>query len=211
MAPVRAWLILVHRYLGIALSLLFLVWFVSGVAMIYARDMPRLTPSSRLSHLPALDLERIRLTPQQAAERADRSDSPGGFTLLTVQDRPAYRFTGPTPKTVFADTGEMMPPVGRSRERRHRRAIHGSPFGAGSLHPAAGSRRSVDHHRAAAPSAPQARRRRCRAYRTVCLGITWRGGSRDDVAQAEASRGSPRFLIGCTSRLCASTTSSGVR
>ena len=112
MAPARAWLILVHRYLGIALSLLFLVWFVSGVAMIYARDMPRLTPESRLSHLPPLELEPIRVTVGQAAERAERTQRPGRVTLLTIQDRPAYRFSAPPATTVFADTGEIMPPAG---------------------------------------------------------------------------------------------------
>ena len=112
MAPVRAWLILVHRYLGIALALLFLVWFVSGIAMIYARDMPRLTPRSRLAHLPPIDFDRIRFTASQAAARAERAERPGRTTLLSIQGRPAYRFSGPPAATVFADTGELMKPVG---------------------------------------------------------------------------------------------------
>jgi PepSY-associated TM region len=111
-APVRAWLILVHRYLGIALSLLFLVWFVSGVAMIYARDMPRLTPQSRLAHLPSIDLERVRLSAWQAAMRADHAERPGRITLLSIEGRPAYRFSAPPAATVFADTGDVMSPVG---------------------------------------------------------------------------------------------------
>lgn len=111
MAPVRAWLILIHRYLGIALSLLFLVWFVSGIAMIYARDMPGLTPQSRLARLPAIDLDRVRLTAGQAAARADRAGRPGPTMLLSVQGHPAYRFTGPPAATVFADTGDIMSPV----------------------------------------------------------------------------------------------------
>jgi len=111
-APVRAWLILVHRYLGIALALLFLVWFVSGIAMIYARDMPRLTPRSRLAHLPPIDFDRIRFTASQAAARAERAERPGRTTLLSIQGRPAYRFSGPPAATVFADTGELMKPVG---------------------------------------------------------------------------------------------------
>lgn len=112
MAPLRAWLILVHRYLGIALSLLFLVWFVSGIAMIYARDMPRLTPRSRLAHLPPIDFDQIRLTAWQAAARADRLERQGRTTLLSIQGRPAYRFSGPPAVTVFADTGEVMKPIG---------------------------------------------------------------------------------------------------
>ena len=112
MAPVRPWLILVHRYLGIALSLLFLAWFVSGIAMIYARDMPRLTPRSRLAHLPPIDFDRVRFTASQAAARVDRAERPGRTTLVSIQGRPAYRFSGPPAATVFADSGDVMKPVG---------------------------------------------------------------------------------------------------
>ena len=111
MAWFRKWLILVHRWLGIALALLFLMWFVSGIAMIYARDMPRLTPETRLARLPALDLLRVRVSAWQAAERAGLARSPVRVMLLTVQDRPAYRFGGVQPTTVFADTGELMSPA----------------------------------------------------------------------------------------------------
>ena len=66
----RKWLILSHRYLGIALSLLFVVWFVSGITMMYAGGMPALTPQLRLERLPDLDPARVRFSPSQAAERA---------------------------------------------------------------------------------------------------------------------------------------------
>ena len=103
----RAWIIFVHRYLGIALCLLFVVWFVSGIAMIYARDMPRLTPEVRLQRLAPIDLSRVRLTPAEAADKADLRASPGTLTLLTLLDRPAYRFASRR-VTVFADTGERL-------------------------------------------------------------------------------------------------------
>ena len=32
--------ILLHRYLGIPMSVIFVLWFVSGIFMIYAGDMP---------------------------------------------------------------------------------------------------------------------------------------------------------------------------
>lgn len=112
MAWFRKWLILAHRWLGIALALLFLMWFVSGIAMIYARDMPRLTPQTRLARLPDLDLSRVQITAWQAAEHAGLARRPVRVTLLTVQDRPAYRFGGVPPATVFADTGELMSPAG---------------------------------------------------------------------------------------------------
>src|SRR6185503_5741672 len=72
----------------------------------------RLTPRSRLAHLPPIDFDRIRFTASQAAARAERAERPGPTTLLSIQGRPAYRFSGPPAATVFADTGELMKPVG---------------------------------------------------------------------------------------------------
>ena len=47
-------LVYTHRWLGIAAGLLFIVWFLSGIVMMYAR-MPALDPIERLARLPALD------------------------------------------------------------------------------------------------------------------------------------------------------------
>ncbi|HYR91531.1 MAG TPA: PepSY domain-containing protein [Terriglobia bacterium] len=105
----RKSLILAHRYLGIVLSLMFVMWFVTGIGMIYSRGMPRLTPQVRLSRLSPLDLAQVRLSPSEAVEHAEL-DPPGGrVTLLTVNERPAYRFGNSA--TVFADNGEFMDEV----------------------------------------------------------------------------------------------------
>ena len=105
----QRWLILTHRYLGIPLSVLFVVWFASGIVMMYTRDMPRLTPELRLERLPELAFDRIELAPAAAARRAYLSPTPRRASLLTVMERPAYRFDG---VTVFADTGERLDEVG---------------------------------------------------------------------------------------------------
>src|SRR5438093_7011633 len=112
----RKTLILTHRCLGIPLSLLFMLWFASGIAMIYARGMPRLTPELRMERLPPLDFDRVRLTPADVARRASGSSGrrEGGSsraTLVTVMERPAFRI-GQT--TIFADTGERLGEVGRA-------------------------------------------------------------------------------------------------
>src|SRR5580765_1183977 len=109
MSRLRFWIIFVHRYLGIALSLLFVVWFISGIAMIYARDMPRLTPGVRLRHLAPIDFARVRLSAAEAAARAGLRGS-GSATLLMLTDRPAYRFGGRR-AAVFADTGDTLEAV----------------------------------------------------------------------------------------------------
>ena len=103
----RKWLILSHRYAGIVLSLVVVMWFVTGITMMYAGGMPRLTPEMRLEKLPNLDLARVQLTPAQAAE-AGLIDSPGRAVLLSVMGRPAYRFGAGETTTVFADTGDVL-------------------------------------------------------------------------------------------------------
>jgi len=107
-AFIRKSLILIHRYLGIILSLLFLVWFISGIAMVYTRGMPDLASQDRIEKLPALDSETIFLTPVQALAKAKLSAPPTVAQLLTILNRPAYRFAGESVVTVFADTGELL-------------------------------------------------------------------------------------------------------
>jgi hypothetical protein len=116
MASLRKWLIVSHRWLGIALSLLFVVWFASGIVMIYAGGMPRLAADVRLEHLAPLDLTRVALGPAQAAERAEL-DAFGRTTLLTVMGRPAYRFGGRGATTVFADTGAVLDEISLDESR----------------------------------------------------------------------------------------------
>ena len=103
----RRALILTHRYLGIPLSVLFVLWFVTGIAMIYVGGMPTLSAQARLERLPELALDRVRLTPAEAAAQA--ASGFGRGVLTTVLDRPAYRFASAYGTAiVFADTGEPL-------------------------------------------------------------------------------------------------------
>jgi len=61
-------LIYLHRWMGIVLGLVFVVWFISGVAMMYV-GMPRLSVAERLGHVSPLDLSTARVSPAEAAER----------------------------------------------------------------------------------------------------------------------------------------------
>src|SRR2546427_5576252 len=112
-SQVRKWLILTHRYLGVVLCSFFMMWFVSGIAMIYARGMPGFTPDTRLDHLTELNMGAVKLTPSEAAGKAELDRAPARAILLMIMDRPAYRFTSRGTVTVFADTGELLPEIGR--------------------------------------------------------------------------------------------------
>ena len=115
MIQFRKWLILIHRYLGIALSLLFVMWFVSGIAMIFARGMPNLTPDVRLQRLRALDFAAIKVSPSEAAGKAQLDRAPARAALLTIMDRPAYQFSSRGTITVFADNGAVLEEVGQAQ------------------------------------------------------------------------------------------------
>ena len=90
------WLIRLHRWLGLALGLLFVVWFGSGIVMMYAQ-MPVLDESDRIEALPELELERIALTPAAALARAGLRDAPERIRLHMLGGRPASSFSATVP------------------------------------------------------------------------------------------------------------------
>lgn len=101
----QRFLLLSHRYLGIAISLILVLWFASGFTIIYTGGMPALSESERLSHQPVLELARVQIAPQQARQISNSDAVP---TLLMIMGRPAYQFSGRRFATVFADNGEVL-------------------------------------------------------------------------------------------------------
>ena len=104
-------LILLHRWLGIAGNLLFVVWFASALVMMYAR-MPALDPGDRLNRLSPLDLDAVQVAPAQAASAAGLdagSQEAVQIRLGMAGDRPIYRLrTAAGWTAVYADTGSPM-------------------------------------------------------------------------------------------------------
>jgi hypothetical protein len=125
---IRRALILTHRYLGIPLSIVFIIWFVSGIVMMYAGGMPSLSPQARIDQLPAIDFDAVALSANDAARQAGLARPPSQAHLLTVLGRPAWRFGGlGGPTTVFADTGETLGMVGLDRAREISASFAGVP------------------------------------------------------------------------------------
>jgi hypothetical protein len=112
----RRILVYTHRWLGIAGSLLFVAWFVSGIVMMYAR-MPRLSAEERLMRAPGLDLSSAILEPADAARLHSR---PAERLRVGNQDgRPVYRlFDGRMWTTVHADTGSLLGGLSRQSALR---------------------------------------------------------------------------------------------
>ncbi|MYK88303.1 MAG: hypothetical protein F4018_08125 [Acidobacteria bacterium] len=111
-------LIVLHRWVGVALCLLFLLWFPSGIGMMYW-GFPSVTEADRLARAPALDAGQVTLTPQAAA-RTLRLDPrrPDRMRLTTVDGRPAYRGGRGGGRVVYADTGRVQGDVSANMRDR---------------------------------------------------------------------------------------------
>jgi len=113
-------LIFIHRWLGVALSILFGLWFCSGIVMMYW-DFPGVSQQDRLEHAPALNPDSIKLTPEKAWAALGRDGAPGSATLTSFDGRPIYRFGGEggggrrlrsgESLTVYADDGSRQTEV----------------------------------------------------------------------------------------------------
>ena len=100
--------ILVHRYLGIPFSLLFVTWFASGVVMMYTGGMPADSADERLARLGSIRFDRVRLSPAEAARAGDIR--PAAAVLSQIAGRPAWRFRDDATRevTVYADDGSRF-------------------------------------------------------------------------------------------------------
>ena len=81
--------ILAHRWLGVCLALLFLMWFLSGIVLVFV-DHPRLTPAERFAGLAPIDPVRC-CAPLPESLAAARITSVRELRLAMNQGVPVYR------------------------------------------------------------------------------------------------------------------------
>ncbi|MQA30855.1 MAG: hypothetical protein GEU82_13655 [Luteitalea sp.] len=128
--------IFIHRWIGVALCVLFLLWFPSAIGMMYW-TFPTVTPADRLERSLTLDASTVVLSPQEAAARLAISPSPVETRLNTFDGRPVYRFGGASGggRIVYADTGEEQVEVSRPMMDRLASAWTGQPASAALVAP----------------------------------------------------------------------------
>lgn len=97
--------IFVHRWLGVALCVVFLIWFPSGIGIMYW-DYPGVSAADRLERSPALDASKVRLSAEEAYARIADEPLSGPIRLNSFDGRPVYRFASDS--IVYADTGEVQ-------------------------------------------------------------------------------------------------------
>ncbi len=106
----RKALIYTHRWLGIALSAIFVIWFVSGVIFVYV-GMPTLPAEERLLRMEPLDVSTIAVSPAEAASKIGLK-SPSRVRIAMYGGRPVYRFfASGTWQAIYADSGAPLTPL----------------------------------------------------------------------------------------------------
>ena len=103
-------LVLIHRYVGIAMCVLFAMWFASGIVMLFV-PYPVLTTAERFHGMTPLDLGKCCVSPAVAYAQSGLTEPPERMRLIMVLDRPVFQlhpWDGAI-VSVFADTGDPMP------------------------------------------------------------------------------------------------------
>jgi len=102
-----------HRWLGIGLGLFVLLWFLSGLVMLFV-GYPKLTSAERLSHLDGLVPHQVKLDAAQAWALTGRLGQPERVRLAMREHKPTYYFLQNEQwLTVWADanTGSQNQPI----------------------------------------------------------------------------------------------------
>ena len=97
-----------HRWLGIVIGLLVLLWFGSGIVMMYV-PYPELTEEERMGWLAPLDAGRVQVKADAAWETIALPGMPDAVRLNTVAGRPAWHFQHERSwHSVWADSGAPL-------------------------------------------------------------------------------------------------------
>ena len=86
-------LVVIHRWIGIVACLFFVIWFVSGLVLMYVH-FPAMSPEEKLATLPPIPWEQVQTSPQEALESAGFVEFPKEFWLEMSGAEPVYRFRG---------------------------------------------------------------------------------------------------------------------
>lgn len=100
------WFTLFHRWAGVVLSSLFLIWFLSGAVMHFV-GFPAWPGSGGVPHEQPIALDRVLVAPASAAQGLEAD----GLRLISVAGRPVYIISRENggPVAVAADTGQVVP------------------------------------------------------------------------------------------------------
>lgn len=118
-------LVLFHRWVGVALCLMFATWFATGAVMIFVA-FPSLPEADRAAAAPPVDLGALRIAPAEAARRLGGA---GALRLVGVEGEPVFAAAGPDgrDRAISGRTGAALAPIGRDQAGRIAAAFGRAP------------------------------------------------------------------------------------
>lgn len=127
LAAVKRWTIRLHLYAGTALCTLFVIWFVSGIVMMY-QGYPGLTSDERFAAMPPLDCRACAVAPVEAIRAVGLPPGDRLLRLGMYDGRPVWRVSvGPNRwRAVYADRPEPVAPLSPAASERLARAFAGA-------------------------------------------------------------------------------------
>jgi hypothetical protein len=122
-------LILWHRWMGVIFSVLFVVWFASGIVLMYW-PYPAVSPAARVEKGAVLDASRVNVDVETAKRLAGAAKAER-VRLTMLDGRPVYRFhEGRLQKLAYADQAEPFAGVDQAAALRIAAAWTGQPAAA---------------------------------------------------------------------------------
>jgi len=100
--------IVCHRWLGVALFPFVILWFASGIVMMYW-GFPEVSQRERFARAPRIEPAAIRVSPESAYRKLRWAGTPESAEIGMLDGRPVYRFRmGNHRGIVFADSGSIL-------------------------------------------------------------------------------------------------------
>ena len=112
------WVAFFHRWMGVILAPFFVMWFLSGIVMIYV-PFPSVTNLERLTYMSKIELDRIAIEPTAALETC-RSKEVFNLRIITFNSRPAYvcHAADQELKVIYADDAIKSPRLTKDEVRK---------------------------------------------------------------------------------------------
>jgi uncharacterized iron-regulated membrane protein len=114
----KRWLFYTHRWLGVATCLLSVMWFLSGLVMLYV-PFPAWNDEERVASLPSIAPGIVKVLPDEALARSGLTALPSVFRLEMGGVGPVYRLVaGGKHVSVSAVSGEPIGDVSDAEARK---------------------------------------------------------------------------------------------
>ena len=121
----KRWLLYVHRWLGVMTCVLSVMWFSSGLVMLYV-PFPAWEDAQRLAALPPIAPGTVKVLPDEALARSGLTALPSVFRLEMGAEGPVYRIVaGGKHVSVSATSGETIGNVAEPDARKFVSAAFG--------------------------------------------------------------------------------------